>query len=117
MIGTSTPAVASTHSSPAESNAFRRRPGQPVYVDYGHSPDAFSTTIDAIRPFTTGCLIMVFGADGDRDPSKREEMGRIAAEGSDVLIVTDYNPRFEDAAAIRATLLAGAATATNPAEC
>ncbi len=90
--------------------------GPAVYVDYGHSPDAFTTTIDAIRPFTAGRLIMVFGADGDRDPSKREEMGRIAAEGADVLIITDYNPRFEDAAAIRATLLAGAATATHRAD-
>ncbi len=88
--------------------------GPAVYVDYGHSPDAFAMTIDAIRPFTTGKLIMVFGADGDRDPSKREEMGRIAADGADVLVVTDYNPRFEDAAAIRATLLTGAASATQP---
>jgi len=90
--------------------------GPSVYVDYGHSPDAFLTTMDAVRRVTDGRLIMVFGADGDRDPSKRIEMGRIASEGSDVLIVTDYNPRFEDASAIRATLLAGAASAGNPAE-
>lgn len=90
--------------------------GPAVYVDYGHSPDAFLSTLAAIRPFTTGRLIMVFGADGDRDPSKRTEMGRIGSEGSDVLVITDYNPRFEDAAAIRATLLAGAATAEHPAE-
>lgn len=90
--------------------------GPAVYVDYGHSPDAFTTTLAAIRPFTTGRLIMVFGADGDRDPSKRTEMGRIGSEGSDVLVITDYNPRFEDAAAIRATLLDGAASAEHPAE-
>ena len=90
--------------------------GPAVYVDYGHSPDAFSTTMGAIRKFTTGKLIMVFGADGDRDASKRIEMGRIGSEQSDVLIITDYNPRFEDAAAIRSTLLEGAATAQHPAE-
>lgn len=90
--------------------------GPALYVDYGHSPDAFRTTMDAVRKFTTGKLVMVFGADGDRDPSKREEMARIAAEGADVLVITDYNPRFEDAAAIRATLFAGAATAAHPAE-
>ncbi len=91
-------------------------PGPAVYVDYGHSPDAFLTTLAAVRPFTPGRLIMVFGADGDRDPSKRTEMGRIGSEGSDVLVITDYNPRFEDAAAIRATLHTGAATAVHPAE-
>ena len=90
--------------------------GPAVYVDYGHSPDAFLTTMDAIKRVTEGRLIMVFGADGDRDPSKRIDMGRIGSEGSDVLIITDYNPRFEDAAAIRATLLEGAASAEHPAE-
>ena len=90
--------------------------GPAVYVDYGHSPDAFITTMSAVRKFTTGKLIMVFGADGDRDSSKRVEMGRIGSEGSDILVITDYNPRFEDAAAIRATLLAGAASAGIPAE-
>lgn len=90
--------------------------GPAVYVDYGHSPDAFLTTMAAIRKFTSGRLIMVFGADGDRDPSKRVEMGRIASHGADLLVVTDYNPRFENAAAIRATLLEGAKTATNPAQ-
>ncbi|CAN5118937.1 UDP-N-acetylmuramoyl-L-alanyl-D-glutamate--2,6-diaminopimelate ligase [soil metagenome] len=90
--------------------------GPAVYVDYGHSPDAFVMTMDAVRKFTSGRLIMVFGADGDRDPFKREEMARIASEGSEILVITDYNPRFEDAAAIRATLLAGAATAAHPAE-
>ncbi|MCU1578197.1 MAG: UDP-N-acetylmuramyl peptide synthase [Rhodoglobus sp.] len=90
--------------------------GPAVYVDYGHSPDAFLTTMSAVRKFTTGRLIMVFGADGDRDPSKRIEMGRIGSEGSDILVITDYNPRFEDAASIRTTLLQGAATAEHPAE-
>ena len=90
--------------------------GPAVYVDYGHSPDAFVTTMEAIRRFTTGKLIMIFGADGDRDNSKRLDMGRIGSEGSDVLFITDYNPRFEDPAEIRATLLAGAASAEHPAE-
>jgi UDP-N-acetylmuramoyl-L-alanyl-D-glutamate--2,6-diaminopimelate ligase len=90
--------------------------GPAVYVDFGHSPDAFRTTLEAIRTFTPGMLIMLFGADGDRDPSKRLEMGRIASEGSDLLIITDYNPRFENPAAIRTTLLEGARSAEHPAE-
>ena len=90
--------------------------GPAVFVDYGHSPDAFAVTLAAVRRVVDGKIIMVFGADGDRDAGKRGDMGRIAAEGSDILIVTDYNPRFEDPDAIRATLLAGAATAENRAE-
>jgi UDP-N-acetylmuramoyl-L-alanyl-D-glutamate--2,6-diaminopimelate ligase len=90
--------------------------GPAVFVDYGHSPDAFSVTLAAVRRVTEGRLIMVFGADGDRDSGKRGEMGRIASEDSDILIVTDYNPRFEDPASIRAALLVGAANAEHPAE-
>jgi UDP-N-acetylmuramoyl-L-alanyl-D-glutamate--2,6-diaminopimelate ligase len=84
-----------------------------VYVDFGHSADAFENTLAAVRRLTTGRTIMVFGADGDRDPSKRLEMARVAAEGCDVLVITDHHPRFEDPASIRATLLEGAALATN----
>ncbi|CAN5425269.1 UDP-N-acetylmuramoyl-L-alanyl-D-glutamate--2,6-diaminopimelate ligase [soil metagenome] len=85
--------------------------GPSVYVDFGHSPDAFENTLGAVRKFTTGRTIMVFGADGDRDATKRHEMARVAAQGSDILVITDHHPRFEDAASIRATLLEGAALA------
>ena len=85
--------------------------GPSVYVDFGHSPAAFENTLAAVRQFTTGRTIMVFGADGDRDPSKRHAMARVAAEGSDILIVTDHHPRFENPASIRASLLEGAAQA------
>jgi UDP-N-acetylmuramoyl-L-alanyl-D-glutamate--2,6-diaminopimelate ligase len=91
--------------------------GPSVYVDFGHSPDAFENTLGAVRRFTTGRTIMLFGADGDRDPSKRHEMARVAAELSDILVITDHHPRFEDPASIRATLLEGAALAEHqPAE-
>ncbi|NEM90007.1 UDP-N-acetylmuramyl-tripeptide synthetase [Galbitalea soli] len=82
--------------------------GPSLYVDFGHSPDAFLNTLAAVRKFTTGKTIMVFGADGDRDATKRHEMARVAAEGSDILVITDHHPRFENAASIRATLLEGA---------
>ncbi|MGO4692336.1 Mur ligase family protein [Glaciibacter sp. 2TAF33] len=82
--------------------------GPLVYIDYGHSPDAFLNTLAAIRSITDGRVIMVFGADGDRDATKRSDMGAIAARGADVLVVTDFHPRFEDPARIRATLLAAA---------
>ena len=90
--------------------------GPSVYVDFGHSADAFLNTLDAVRRFTRGKVIMVFGADGDRDPSKRHEMARVASEGSDILVITDHHPRFEDPASIRATLIEGAALADHQAE-
>lgn len=90
--------------------------GPSVYVDFGHSADAFVNTLAAVRKFTTGRTFMVFGADGDRDASKRLEMGRVAADGSDVLVITDHHPRFEDAASIRKTLLEGAALAEHQPE-
>jgi UDP-N-acetylmuramoyl-L-alanyl-D-glutamate--2,6-diaminopimelate ligase len=86
--------------------------GAPIYVDYAHTPDALAAAIDALRPHVAGRLITVFGAGGDRDQGKRPEMGQVAAGHSDVVIVTDDNPRGEDPAAIRAQVLAGAPGAT-----
>ncbi|MET0989916.1 MAG: UDP-N-acetylmuramoyl-L-alanyl-D-glutamate--2,6-diaminopimelate ligase [Glaciihabitans sp.] len=90
--------------------------GPSVYVDFGHSPDAFLNTLAAVRNFTPGKTIMVFGADGDRDATKRHEMARVAADGSDILVITDHHPRFEDPASIRKTLLEGAALAEHQPE-
>jgi UDP-N-acetylmuramoyl-L-alanyl-D-glutamate--2,6-diaminopimelate ligase len=82
--------------------------GPAVFVDFGHSPDAFEKTLAAIRRVTPGRVVMLFGADGDRDATKRHDMGRTAVEGSDLLVVTDHHPRHEDPDAIRATLIEGA---------
>ena len=82
--------------------------GPNVYVDSGHSPDAFAKTLESVRSLTRGRVIMVAGANGDRDALKRPEMGREAAIGSDVLIITDHQPRSEDPALIREAVLAGA---------
>ncbi|MDE8650392.1 UDP-N-acetylmuramoyl-L-alanyl-D-glutamate--2,6-diaminopimelate ligase [Novosphingobium album (ex Liu et al. 2023)] len=86
--------------------------GAPVYVDYAHTPDALEAAIAALRPHVKGRLIVVFGAGGDRDQGKRPEMGRVAAAGADLAIVTDDNPRGEDAGAIRAMVMAGCPGAT-----
>lgn len=92
-------------------------PGSPaVFVDFGHSPDAFAKTLDAVRAVTAGKVIMVFGADGDRDKLKRPDMAREAVTRSDILVVTDHHPRFEDPAAIRATLATAALEARPDAE-
>ncbi len=86
--------------------------GAPIYVDYAHTPDALEAAIAALKPHAEGRLIVVFGAGGDRDTGKREPMGEAAARGADVVIVTDDNPRTEDAAAIRREVLKGAPNAT-----
>jgi len=78
-----------------------------VVVDYAHKPDAIEAALATLRPLTDGRLIVVLGAGGDRDAGKRPLMGRIAAAGCDVLVVTDDNPRSEDPAAIRAAILEG----------
>ncbi len=90
--------------------------GPAVFVDFGHSPDAFEKTLAAVRRVTPGKVLMLFGADGDRDASKRFDMARTAVEGSDILVVTDHHPRFEDPASIRATLVEGARRARRDAE-
>jgi UDP-N-acetylmuramoyl-L-alanyl-D-glutamate--2,6-diaminopimelate ligase len=81
--------------------------GAPVYVDYAHTPDAIEAAIAALRPHLAGRLITVLGAGGDRDEGKRPEMGRAACAGSDVVIVTDDNPRGEEPADIRRAIMGG----------
>ncbi|UUX99997.1 UDP-N-acetylmuramoyl-L-alanyl-D-glutamate--2,6-diaminopimelate ligase [Sphingomonas sp. J315] len=88
------------------------RTGAPVYVDYAHTPDAIEAAISALKPHAAGRLILVFGAGGDRDPGKREPMGQAAAAGADLVIVTDDNPRGEDAASIRHAVRKGCPQAT-----
>ena len=80
----------------------------PIFVDYAHKPDALAKALDALRPYAAGRLVVVFGAGGDRDRGKRPLMGAVAAAKAERVIVTDDNPRSEDAATIRAAILAQA---------
>jgi UDP-N-acetylmuramoyl-L-alanyl-D-glutamate--2,6-diaminopimelate ligase len=88
--------------------AGRHAEGMPIFVDYAHTAQGLSSALDALRPHTGGRLHVVFGCGGDRDPGKRPEMGRVAAQKADVVIVTDDNPRTEDPAAIRRAVLEAA---------
>ncbi|MBY0562581.1 MAG: UDP-N-acetylmuramoyl-L-alanyl-D-glutamate--2,6-diaminopimelate ligase [Hyphomonadaceae bacterium] len=85
--------------------------GGHVFVDYAHTPDGLDVLLRAARPHAPGRIIVVFGCGGDRDAGKRAKMGAIAARHADVVIVTDDNPRNEDAGVIRAQIMAGAASA------
>jgi UDP-N-acetylmuramoyl-L-alanyl-D-glutamate--2,6-diaminopimelate ligase len=96
---------------PGRAERISGEQGPVVFIDYGHSPDAFLSTLAALRKVTEGRIIMVFGADGNRDTTKRTDMGAIAARGSDAVVITDFHPRWEDPAAIRATLIDGARAA------
>ncbi|CAI9387886.1 Mur ligase family protein [Microbacterium sp. T2.11-28] len=90
--------------------------GPAVYIDFAHSPDAFVKTLEAVRRVTPGRVVMLTAANGDRDVTKREDMGRTAVLGSDMLVVTDQHPRSEDPALIRAALVAGARRARPEAD-
>jgi UDP-N-acetylmuramoyl-L-alanyl-D-glutamate--2,6-diaminopimelate ligase len=78
-----------------------------VYVDYAHTPDALKHALDYVRRRCRGKLLCVFGCGGDRDRSKRPQMGAIAETGADAIILTSDNPRHEDPQAIINDILDG----------
>ena len=86
--------------------------GAPVFVDFAHTEDGLDKLLRSVRPHTMGKIVLVFGCGGDRDPDKRAKMGRMAAKLADDIIVTDDNPRTENAASIRKAVLVGCPDAT-----
>lgn len=78
-----------------------------VIIDYAHTPDGLEKAIEAVRGFTKGRVITLFGCGGDRDKTKRPKMGRTATDLSDIVVVTTDNPRTEDPDVIIEEILIG----------
>ncbi len=78
-----------------------------IIIDYAHTPDGLLKAIEAVRGFTKGRVITLFGCGGDRDKTKRPKMGRVATDLSDVAVITTDNPRTEDPEEIIKDILLG----------
>jgi UDP-N-acetylmuramoyl-L-alanyl-D-glutamate--2,6-diaminopimelate ligase len=104
-------AIGMTRGVPGRMEAVEA--GQPfrLVVDYAHTTDSLRKVLEILRPLTSGRLIAVFGSAGERDPTKRAPMGRVAAELADLVIVTNEDPRLEDPRTINEQIADGARSA------
>ncbi|MGH3658288.1 MAG: UDP-N-acetylmuramoyl-L-alanyl-D-glutamate--2,6-diaminopimelate ligase, partial [Micromonosporaceae bacterium] len=107
-------ALARMPQIPGRFERFRTLRGTSVIVDYAHSPDSLDKVLTAIGGFATGRVITVFGCGGDRDVTKRAEMGQIAGKHSDLCVLTSDNPRTEDPEAILDQIEEGLTLAGTP---
>jgi UDP-N-acetylmuramoyl-L-alanyl-D-glutamate--2,6-diaminopimelate ligase len=92
---------------PGRLEAIPGAAGRRVFVDYSHTPDAVRAACEVIRPMTSGRLWVVVGCGGDRDRDKRPKMGRAAADGADLVVITSDNPRTEDPLSIIEMIVPG----------
>ena len=106
--------VAAIHHVPGRIQAIPNNRNFLVIVDYAHSPDGLENIIKAVREMTTGRLITLFGCGGDRDKEKRPQMGIIAGNLSDHVIITSDNPRTEPPGEIISQIEAGIKSTATP---
>lgn len=81
---------------PGRSELVNNKLELPIMIDYAHSPESLENILQAVKAYTKGRVISVFGCGGDRDPGKRPIMGEISGRIADVTIITSDNPRTED---------------------
>ncbi|MFI5621591.1 UDP-N-acetylmuramoyl-L-alanyl-D-glutamate--2,6-diaminopimelate ligase [Streptomyces sp. NPDC051567] len=113
-LGPLVAALAQMPPVPGRFERFRTPLGTSVIVDYAHSPDSLEKVLTAIRGFARGRVVTVFGCGGDRDTTKRADMGRIAGTHSDLCVLTSDNPRHEDPQAILDQIAPGLASTGTP---
>ncbi|RUO26625.1 UDP-N-acetylmuramoyl-L-alanyl-D-glutamate--2,6-diaminopimelate ligase [Aliidiomarina minuta] len=101
-------AMAEVRAVAGRMEMFRKNQGPLVIVDYAHTPDALQQVLKAARRHCKGNLWCVFGCGGDRDRGKRPQMGNVASQLADIVVVTDDNPRTEPALDIMADIVSGA---------
>ncbi|MFJ5073115.1 UDP-N-acetylmuramoyl-L-alanyl-D-glutamate--2,6-diaminopimelate ligase [Streptomyces sp. NPDC088553] len=101
---------------PGRFERFETPEGASVIVDYAHSPDSLDKVLTTLRGYARGRIITVFGCGGDRDDTKRADMGRIAGTHSDLCVLTSDNPRNEDPQAILDQIAPGLAATGTPFE-
>ena len=107
-------AAATLKAVPGRMEAFLGHPkGAKVFVDYAHKPNALESVLKEVRNHTKGHVHVVFGCGGDRDKMKRGQMGKLAAQLADYVVITDDNPRSEDPADIRSAIHAQVPDAEN----
>jgi UDP-N-acetylmuramoyl-L-alanyl-D-glutamate--2,6-diaminopimelate ligase len=99
--------IRSFNRVPGRLESIANHSGRHVFVDYAHTPDALENVLSTFREILSGRLICIFGCGGDRDKTKRPQMGRIAVEYADLVIITSDNPRTENPNAIIADILKG----------
>jgi UDP-N-acetylmuramoyl-L-alanyl-D-glutamate--2,6-diaminopimelate ligase len=107
-------ALTSVRGAPGRLERIEGAEGIAVLVDYAHTPDALTSALAALRPLTPGRLVVVFGCGGDRDRTKRPLMGRAAADGADLVVITSDNPRTEVPSAILDEIVPGAVSSGIP---
>ena len=106
-VDASLAALAACRAPPGRMEGYRLPNGALAVVDYAHTPDAVAKALAALRAQARGRVLVVFGCGGERDPGKRALMGEAAERLADRVIVTDDNPRGEDADRIVAMILDG----------
>lgn len=99
--------IANSCGAPGRCEVIKTDTSYTMIIDYAHTPDALENIISSVRSFCKGKIITVFGCGGDRDKAKRPQMGRVAAELSDIVIVTSDNPRTEEPEEIIKDILNG----------